>query len=344
MQTEKTKTAKGKKKETPPKVSVVIPFYNRKKYVKECLDSVLNSTLSDIEVICVDDGSADGTTVLVKRLARKDKKIKFLSCPHEGAYKARWAGTKIARGEYVHFMDSDDMIEPFAYEELYNLCKKNNLDYLGFNTIPFIKDESTDAEKRKKDGFAQHYYLAPQCCDKIQTGVELMESLCKNKSFFIGFPMRVVRRELLSDELMPECNAYWHADNFYTVVWLYNSAKAMAVDKPYYLRRVHRDSITMVKNSEALHFRSMLQVILSLCRFKTFADRCTKLGTAESDYMFRMVRSLNKRRGKMSAEEMFAEIDKAMESFPLDQITFLKMCFIPLMQKWDTLTKKTAAT
>lgn len=340
MQTDKKKTVKWKKKSPPPKVSVVIPFYNRKKYVKECLESVLNSTLQDIEVICVDDGSADGTTEYLKHLSRKDKRIRFFSCPHEGAYKARWAGVKKAMGEYVHFMDSDDMIEPSAYGECYKLCKENNLDYLVFNALPFTREDPSESETRMKENFDNHYFLDGECCGKVMTGIELFGELLSRKSFFVPFHMRMVRRTLVLDSDLTECRAYWHGDNFYAVVWLYNAARAMAVDRKFCLRRVHWDSITMSKNAESVHFQSMLCVILSLCRFWKFSSRCTKTGTPESEYMFRLVRGLNKRRGKMDAEEMFAEVDKAMEGYPKDQIAFLKMCFIPLMVKWSALNRK----
>ena len=93
-----------------PQVSVIIPFYNRKKHIKECINSVLASSLELIEVICVDDGSTDGTTELLEKIAYKDSRIVFVKTKHEGAYSARWCGLQYARGEYVHFMDSDDLI------------------------------------------------------------------------------------------------------------------------------------------------------------------------------------------------------------------------------------------
>lgn len=344
MESIKEKTKKSKKKSVLPKVSVIIPFYNRKKYVKECLESVLKSTLKDIEVICVDDGSTDSTALQVKSIARKDKRIRFYSCPHKGAYKARWFGVNKARGEYVHFMDSDDMIEESAYKYCYQKCHENNLDYLVFNALPFTRKEPSESELKTKEQFDKHYFLDQNCCDKVMPGMELFGSLLSHKSFFVPFHMRMVRRSLVLDSDLTECKAYWHGDNFYAVVWLYNASRAMAIDKKFCLRRVHWDSITMSKNAESIHFHSMLSVILSLCRFWKFSSRCTELGTPEAEYMFRLVRNLNKRRGKMSTEEMFKEIDKAMDGYQQDQIVFIKMCFIPLMQKWSNLVKRTAAT
>ena len=101
-----------------PKVSVIIPVYNVEEYLRECLDSVINQTLKEIEIICVDDGSIDNSLEILKEYAKKDNRISVLTQENLHAGVARNAGLAVAKGEYVHFLDSDDWIDKETYQEV----------------------------------------------------------------------------------------------------------------------------------------------------------------------------------------------------------------------------------
>ncbi|MBZ7980216.1 glycosyltransferase [Campylobacter sp. RM12642] len=101
-----------------PKVSVIIPVYNTEKYLGECLDSVINQSLKEIEIICVDDGSTDNSLEILKEYAAKDNRITVLTQENLYAGVARNAGMMVASGEYYHFLDSDDWVKCNIYEQL----------------------------------------------------------------------------------------------------------------------------------------------------------------------------------------------------------------------------------
>ena len=101
------------------RVSVIIPVYNAASYLPRCLDSVLGQTLKDIEVICVDDGSTDGSAAILADYAAKDSRVKVITQRNVGAGAARNVGIRAATGEYVGFVDSDDFIDPDFYARLY---------------------------------------------------------------------------------------------------------------------------------------------------------------------------------------------------------------------------------
>ena len=109
---------------TTPKVSVIIPVYNVEQYLRECLDSVVNQTLKDIEIICVNDGSTDNSLVILEEYAAKDERIKIVNKENGGLSSARNCAIPLARGEYIGFVDSDDWIDLDFYEKLYNTAKK----------------------------------------------------------------------------------------------------------------------------------------------------------------------------------------------------------------------------
>lgn len=124
------------KQDTPQKnikVSVILPIYNQEKYLKKALDSLLNQTLEETEFICVNDGSTDNSLEILKQYSQKDKRVKILNQNNQGSGAARNSGLKIAKGEYITFLDPDDWLETRALESLYAKSKQQNCDMLVFN-------------------------------------------------------------------------------------------------------------------------------------------------------------------------------------------------------------------
>lgn len=111
-----------------PKVSVIVPVYNVEKYLKECLDSLVNQTLKNIEIILVDDGSTDSSAEICEEYAKNDSRIKIIKQQNQKQGAARNRGLNEAKGEYVGFVDSDDWIDLDFYEKLYNSAVENNAD------------------------------------------------------------------------------------------------------------------------------------------------------------------------------------------------------------------------
>lgn len=111
-----------------PSISVIVPVYNVAPWLKECLDSVLNQTFRDMEIIIVDDGSTDSSPEIIKEYAEKDGRIITIRKENGGLGSARNVGLKIAKGEYIAFVDSDDKIHPEAYTKLYEKAKKYDCD------------------------------------------------------------------------------------------------------------------------------------------------------------------------------------------------------------------------
>lgn len=120
-----------------PILSVIIPVYNIKNYLEECLNSVINQTLKEIEIILVDDGSTDGSAKICDDFASKDNRIIVVHQKNQGAGMARNAGIEIANGKYITFTDGDDYLETSAFETLIKAITSHNLDAirLSYNTF-----------------------------------------------------------------------------------------------------------------------------------------------------------------------------------------------------------------
>lgn len=109
-------------------ISVIVPVYKAEKYIERCICSILRQTFQNIEVILVDDGSPDKSGEICDMWALKDKRIKVIHQKNAGAGAARNAGLRVAKGEYIGFVDSDDWIEPQMYEVMYNAIEKYSAD------------------------------------------------------------------------------------------------------------------------------------------------------------------------------------------------------------------------
>ena len=125
-----------------PKVSVIIPVYNTEAYVEQTLRSIMGQTLRDIELIVINDGSTDGSLSALERIATGDDRIRLYTQPNKGLSQTRNAGIDRARGEFIYFMDSDDLLEPDALERCYERCQSDRLPLIFFYT-PKIGARST---------------------------------------------------------------------------------------------------------------------------------------------------------------------------------------------------------
>lgn len=123
-------------------ISIIVPIYNVEKYLRQCLDSLVNQTLKNIEIICINDGSSDNSEIVLNEYAEKDSRIKIINQKNTGAAAARNAGIYIAIGEYIGFCDPDDYIDLDYYENLYIAAKCNNADIAkGLGKTVFLNGE-----------------------------------------------------------------------------------------------------------------------------------------------------------------------------------------------------------
>lgn len=109
-------------------ISVIIPVYNTKQYLQSCLDSILAQTYTDLEILFIDDGSADGSAELLDAFAEQDSRIRVIHQENGGVCAARNRGIEEARGDYLSFIDSDDTLEPDLYETLMHLIREHGVD------------------------------------------------------------------------------------------------------------------------------------------------------------------------------------------------------------------------
>lgn len=139
-----------------PKISVIVAIYNAEKYLNQCIDSILNQTLRDIEIICVNDGSTDTSLKIIEEYAEKDKRIVVVNQKNQGAGAARNNGMRHAKGEFLSFLDADDFFENNMLEEAYRAARVANADICVFAADLYVQNE--DIYKPCSWSFRKQYF------------------------------------------------------------------------------------------------------------------------------------------------------------------------------------------
>ncbi|MBI0037005.1 glycosyltransferase [Gilliamella sp. B14384H2] len=138
-----------------PKLTIVVPVYNTEKYLRKCLDSLVNQTFKDIEILCINDGSGDNSHIILNEYAKKDSRIKIFNKANGGLSSARNVGIEHASGYYITFLDSDDYVESNAYELALSRFINDTVDLVHFSTNLVM--EENDCERYNHDYF-QHKF------------------------------------------------------------------------------------------------------------------------------------------------------------------------------------------
>ena len=120
-----------------PQISIIIPIYNTEKYLKQCLDSLIEQTFKDIEIICVNDGSTDNSKNILEKFAAEDNRFVILNQENQGASRARNKAINLAKGDYILFLDSDDFFAPQMLEKSYNKALASDADITIFQFQSF---------------------------------------------------------------------------------------------------------------------------------------------------------------------------------------------------------------
>lgn len=129
------------------KISVIIPIYNVSQFLKEALDSIVEQTYHDIEIICINDGSTDNSLQIIEEYGKKDARIIIVSQENQGLYATRQKGIKMATGDYVVFMDGDDWFEKSACEKIVALAEKTHADIIQYGLVTEATDQDSPVVK-----------------------------------------------------------------------------------------------------------------------------------------------------------------------------------------------------
>ena len=232
------------------KVSVIIPVYNVEKYLRECLDSVINQTLEDIEIICVNDGSTDNSLKILDKYALKDKRIIIITQKNQGLSCSRNNALKIAKGEYIVFVDSDDYLRLDALEIIYQNMTEKQLDILSYGGINF--DNNTRVEKINQ--YWEFGYLPK---DFNYQKFNYKNCLSFLHSMAVSSCLTAYSRSVIKNYSITFPEHLFFEDNLFFLKSITQARFCGIIKDKLYYRRIHNKSITQNWDK---HFSDYLQV------------------------------------------------------------------------------------
>lgn len=293
-----------------PKISIIVPVYNMEMYLRECLESIRAQTFTEWECILVDDGSSDASPSICDDFQARDPRFKVIHKQNGGLSNARNAGLRIAQGEFVGFVDSDDWIEPGMYQLLYNLITEYNAEIA---QVGFIKEyrgrHSTKHIVHQTEVISGEDAIRELCFDKIPNYVW-------NK---------LQRRSIITCEF-PEGRNF--EDIFVYSKWLENVKRMVLDPTPMYHYRMRKGSII---NSDAA--KNRYDYFLSCIDQMNMIDHLLK----EEKDIFRKNAYINKsavsaakiiarlERDRTRRNEAILKISNDVKSFPLPSPRYIKL-------------------
>ena len=219
-----------------PIVSVIVPVYNTEKYIDKCIQSIVNQTYESLEIVVIDDGSTDKSTLICDKWKDKDSRIKVIHKKNGGLSDARNIGIDNSSGEFVCFVDSDDIISPNMVEDLMNIVLCNNNDIVCCNFARFI-----DGEEIKYTRYSKTRSVSQQEAIKLLLKDEITNHVC-NKLF---------RKQVFKDIRFPIGRKYEDIGVMYKLIL--NSDKIIITDGKYYGYTIRNESITNTVKQEAIN-------------------------------------------------------------------------------------------
>lgn len=223
-----------------PDLSVIVPVYNTELFLRECLDSVLRQTGLTLELICVDDGSSDGSPVLLDQYAARDSRVVVIRQQNTGLSAARNAGIKVATGRYLCFLDSDDYWRTDGASILVAHADQQHLDVYAFDAAS-LREKGVDEKLWKKYA---HFYERAGGYSDTRSGLDLLARLVESGDYRASACLYLVRRSLLKRQDLRFYPGITHEDNLFTFNLMHAAERAAHTSTPLYARRVRKGSIT----------------------------------------------------------------------------------------------------
>lgn len=227
-------------------ISILIPCYNTAPYLRQCMESVINQTYSNLQIICINDGSTDNTLDILKEYAEKDLRIVIVDQPNGGYGKAMNAGSAVATGDYIGIVEPDDYIALDMYETLVKAAEENELDFVKSDFNRFAKNEQTGEIE---------YFYNQLCKDKSKYN-KVFKPLNDLESFryIMNTWTGIYRRSFLEKyniRYNETPGASFQDNGFWFLTFAY-AQKAMILNKPFYFNRRDNPN-SSVKNTQKVY-------------------------------------------------------------------------------------------
>lgn len=283
------------RKMSPSKVSVIVPVYNSEKFINACIDSLLEQTYSEIEVIVVDDGSIDSTSEKLSKYI-DDQRVRIVKQENRGVSAARNTGLAFASGEFVAFVDSDDVVHPALFATCVNLCNEKDGDFVLYDYEEFFSGQIPQFGK-----------ISSECMESVDRPL----SYYLDNGFKGGMSAMFVRRELLDGlEFLPGVSK--GEDMCFSFSLLPCLKKGWHIRIPLYFYRRTEGSL----DSGSLSLKDVsgfAEILRNLNRLYSSLDRRSH-DTVRRRWFPKVIKNIVKRGVRLASADDSVEMERLMAS------------------------------
>lgn len=311
-----------------PKVSIIVPVYNVEQYLEKCLNSIILQSLRDIEIICIDDGSTDGSAKILDSFSIKDNRVKVIHKMNAGYGDAMNVGLDMATGDYVGIVESDDYVLPGMYETLYNAAIENNLDMVKSDAYYWLEKEEFLSRIHIK--WLEGFY------DKVLDSLE--------RNYFFEFYMNIWTG-IYKKDFLKENNIRFHEspgasyqDNGFWMLTCIFAKRAMWLNKAFYYYRQDNPMASVRTHGKVM---AMTREYEHLEDFLIFSGNKKYLPYC---YLWKMIRNVGNY-NRIADEEKVAFIGQMEQDYIryspyIQKLSYLNDYYISLIREPEDKTKE----
>lgn len=269
------------------KISIIVPVYQAEKYILKCIESIVNQTYNNLEIILIDDGSTDHSGEICDRCGESDKRIVVVHNKNKGVSAARNCGLGIATGDYITFVDSDDFLEPQMYSEMMQVAEKHSCDVVMCDCIKEYKDKSERYTHAIREGFydkeqlKQEYYLQLLITPNIEYPATISNCLCLIKKE-IGKKICYIEGVRHSEDLLLGAQMMYMANSFYYMkgqyFYHYNCCNVNSATHTFHkdkwddYKQLYDKAYDYFKKSKEYNFEEQLNLLLLFFVYNAVGD------------------------------------------------------------------------
>lgn len=236
-------------------LSIIIPVFNTQDYISDCLKSIMDARLENVEIIIIDDGSTDNSREIINEFSKNENNILYYFQENKGQGAARNKALKLAKGDYVYFMDSDDILNPNKFKEVFAIIKDEKLDAIFFDAESFV-----DSEESNMDDFKNKFdYTRKHSHGYFSSGEKLFNSLSKEKKVFAPAWLYIIDRNVLLQNELRFPTKIKYEDEVFTMSLFFHLNTCRHENIVVFRRRIRANS-TMTSKNTIKSFEDMVKV------------------------------------------------------------------------------------
>lgn len=325
-----------------PKVTIVIPVYNMEKYIDKCMESILKQTLSDIEIVLVDDGSQDQSLKLCEEYAKKDARVVVLHKENGGLTSAWKAGSDIACGEYIGYVDSDDYVDPDMFEKMYQRAAATDADIVCCGLRHLYEDDP-------KRNWTEQMEFSKDSLSKSDLNEQVFPTLINDGSFFGRHLMpnrvtKIVKAKLVKKNLERCHDEVSIGEDYQFSLCMFLEAKRVEIIKDFYPYYYYMNGASMTMKHDREYPKKIRIMRENLCRIsdemgvydlkpQIWDDfLCLTVLHVKAIVYKQKTASYRALRSEMKKVIMASDVQYAMENCKMTKLTIAEKMFLYFMK------------